>query len=234
MLNNEQLVLGERTASTYEVLREWIVSGQLEPGASISQLELTRRLGVSRTPLREALRSLASDGLILETEAHRRVAISPLSMSHMEEIYTMRIPMAAIAALQTIPQLTVMDIAEARNDIMLIDSDEILIARDAHRRLHATLEKHAGPQIREQLTRLMLHSERYQRAFARQTKKGRKDKEMEHISIIRACETGNVIEARNLLINHMASTAFGLMQKFSHTPTALPIAVEMALCIHKV
>ncbi|MEO8507597.1 MAG: GntR family transcriptional regulator [Betaproteobacteria bacterium] len=45
-------------------IRDMIVDGRLEPGAAIPELELARQLGISRTPLREALKVLASEGLV--------------------------------------------------------------------------------------------------------------------------------------------------------------------------
>lgn len=226
---NEQLALGERTSGVYEVLREWIVSGELAPGEDVSQLELTRRLGVSRTPLREALRLLTRDGLVVETEAHRRVKISALSMADLDEVYTLRLPAATLALWHTVPRLTVSDLVELRKDLELVSSDELLIARDAHRRLHAGWAKYAGPRIQEALLGFMLHSERYHRAFIRETKSGRKAKELEHRAILRACEAGDREHARKLLVDHMASTALVLMREHKYEPVLLRSAMRMSL-----
>jgi DNA-binding GntR family transcriptional regulator len=223
-----EAALGERTSATYVVLREWIVSGQLAPGSEISQLELTRRLGVSRTPLREALRLLTADGLVLETEAHRRVSISSLSMSELDSIYAMRIPLAAMALWLTVPRLTVADLVELRHDAEAIESPDLLIARDAHRRYHACLEKYAGDRMRETLYRLMLHSERYQQAFVNHTKAGRRLKYDEHSDVIKACEKGDRAAARDIMVRHLASTALSLMAKNRFVPVSLPMAMKMA------
>jgi DNA-binding GntR family transcriptional regulator len=232
VLTKEQLSLGERTSATYDVLREWIISGELAPGAEVSQLELTRRLGVSRTPLREALRLLTRDGLVVETEAHRLVQISALSMADLDEVYALRIPAAAIAVWQTVPKLTVSDLMKMRADIELISDENIIIARDAHRRLHASLAKYAGPRIQDALWGFMVHSERYQRAFTNQTRLGRKRKDGEHRAIVKACEQADCKTACELLIHHMASTAISLMEKHNYRPVVLPAAVSIALGAH--
>lgn len=224
-----EAALGERMSATYVVLREWIVSGQLAPGSEISQLELTRRLGVSRTPLREALRLLTADGLVSETEAHRRVSISSLSMSELDSIYAMRIPLAAMALWMTVPRLTVADLVELRRDAEAIESPDPLIARDAHRQYHACLEKSAGERMRETLYRLMLHSERYQQAFVNHTKVGRRLKYDEHIDMIKACEKGDRAAARDIMVSHLASTALSLMAKNGFVPVSLPMAMKMAM-----
>jgi len=228
-LNQDQFLLGERTSATYETLREWIISGELPAGGEVSQLELTRRLGVSRTPLREALRLLTRDGLVVETEAHRLVRISPLSMVDLEQVYALRVPAAALAIWLTAPKLTVSDLMEMKADIEAISDKNTIIARDAHRRFHASLAKYAGARVQDALSGFMLHSERYQRAFTNQTRTGRKRKEDEHRAILRACEQGDRKLARHLLVHHMASTAIILMEKYQHKPAMLPAAMRIAL-----
>ena len=49
-----------------ERLRTLIIEGELAPGARLNERELSERLGVSRTPLREAFRMLAADGLLVQ------------------------------------------------------------------------------------------------------------------------------------------------------------------------
>lgn len=219
-----------RTSATYAVLREWIISGELVAGEDISQLELTRRLGISRTPLREALRLLTRDGLVTETEAHRRVRISPVSMVDLDQVYALRVPAEALAIWQTVPRLTVSDLVQIRNDLELIQDDDLTIATHAHRRFHAGLGKHAGGLIQEFLGRYMLQSERYQRAFVNQTKVGLARKAAEHRLILKACEAGDRELARNLLVDHLSSTALALMKKNGYQPSALAVAIKMAVC----
>src|SRR3954453_2817779 len=62
----------------HRTIREAILDGTLEPGTTMSQVMLADELGVSRTPLREALRMLQNEGLI-ESEPNRRVRVSEVS-----------------------------------------------------------------------------------------------------------------------------------------------------------
>ena len=71
------------------VLREAILSGELKPGEALIETTLAAQLGVSRAPLREALRSLSKDGLI-ETVAYRGTTVKTLSRKDIEEIYSLR------------------------------------------------------------------------------------------------------------------------------------------------
>src|SRR4029077_7455826 len=72
--------LGGRHGSgqVYARLREAILNAELAPGLTMSQAALADQLGVSRTPLREALRLLQGEGLI-EAEPNRRVRVAPVT-----------------------------------------------------------------------------------------------------------------------------------------------------------
>ncbi len=72
-----------------DVLREAILSGELKPGDAIIETTLAAQLGVSRAPLREAMRSLSKDGLI-ETVPYRGTTVKTLSHKDIEEIYSLR------------------------------------------------------------------------------------------------------------------------------------------------
>lgn len=69
---------GASTRHAYEELRRQILFGELEPGATFSQVKLSTQLGVSRTPLREAVRLLQTEGL-LRSEPRQRVRVSPIT-----------------------------------------------------------------------------------------------------------------------------------------------------------
>ena len=71
---------GDIVAQVHEQLRDAILNGDIRPGIKTSQAELARDLGVGRTPLREAVRMLQDEGLVL-AEPNRRVQIASLSVA---------------------------------------------------------------------------------------------------------------------------------------------------------
>ena len=86
----EEDVRGSSLEWAHQRVREAILHNELKPGSIISQVKLAKQVGVSRTPLREALRLLQVEGLV-ETEHNRRVRISALSLADLEELYSLRI-----------------------------------------------------------------------------------------------------------------------------------------------
>lgn len=81
----------------FEALRDEILTGKLPPGSALNTLSLSRRLGVSRTPIREALNRLVSTGLV-ETVAHRGSFVRKLSVEQVVEIYYIRAALAGVCA----------------------------------------------------------------------------------------------------------------------------------------
>ncbi|MGN6780382.1 MAG: GntR family transcriptional regulator [Marmoricola sp.] len=71
-------------------LRERIMSADLAPGVRLSQAHLAEEMKVSRTPLREALQRLSTEGLVVG-EANRGMEVSPVSLAAVEDSYAMRL-----------------------------------------------------------------------------------------------------------------------------------------------
>ncbi|TWT98953.1 GntR family transcriptional regulator [Neorhodopirellula pilleata] len=73
----------------YESLVEMIVRGKLEPGQTVSEVELARLLSVSRTPIHEAVKQLVKDGLVVQA-ANRRPVVVSFGPEDVRDIYEMR------------------------------------------------------------------------------------------------------------------------------------------------
>ncbi len=83
--------------SVYLQLRRMILYSELRPGEWLRQVELAKLLGVSRTPIREAMRSLQQEGLV-EIVPNHGVRVAPLSLEEFEELYALRIGIEGLAA----------------------------------------------------------------------------------------------------------------------------------------
>ena len=81
----------------YQELEEEILTGKLKRGASITETALSERLGVSRTPVRSAMRRLTEEGLI-ETVANRGSVIIGITAEDMLDIYRVRVRLEGLAS----------------------------------------------------------------------------------------------------------------------------------------
>lgn len=81
----------------YRALREEIVDGLLPPGALLGEVEQSRRLGLSRTPLREALARLVADGLA-EPAPGRGLVVTSVSLEEARPLFDLRIALETLAA----------------------------------------------------------------------------------------------------------------------------------------
>jgi DNA-binding GntR family transcriptional regulator len=94
-----------------EVLRELILSAQLAPGSRLGEVELGERLGVSRTPVREALTRLAAEGLV-EIVANRGARVATWTVAELEGVFDLRASLEPQLTGFAVPNATESDIAE--------------------------------------------------------------------------------------------------------------------------
>jgi DNA-binding GntR family transcriptional regulator len=86
-------------------IRERIMTGDLEPGAKLNQHRLATELGMSRIPVRDALHSLAAEGLVT-LRANATAVVAPLSVDDLQELYDIRISLEPRLGRLAIPNLT--------------------------------------------------------------------------------------------------------------------------------
>ncbi|QIB33949.1 GntR family transcriptional regulator [Ancylobacter pratisalsi] len=95
-------------------LRRQIISGQLAEGAPLRQEKLAAELGVSRVPLREAIRQLEAEGLVV-SELHKGTVVSSLSLQEIEELFEIRARLETWLFEVAIPNMTEADFALAES-----------------------------------------------------------------------------------------------------------------------
>jgi len=115
----------------YLAVRSQILYGALEPGRRIDYVQLSASLGVSITPLREALRRLEADHLVIRI-AHRDVIVAPLTRAEATELVQVRRELDLLAARLAAAQMTADERAAARELVERQDEQEALrYLRDA-------------------------------------------------------------------------------------------------------
>jgi DNA-binding GntR family transcriptional regulator len=202
-----ELNSGQSFVAVHARLRAAILSGEIPEGAVTSQATLAERFGVGRTPLREALRMLQREGLVISQPNHR-VRIAELSSEDAEELYIMRIALEAVAIRVTVPVLTSADLAEL--DGLMAQMDHYMKLRDhvghrePHRQFHYRLVYAAGPRVSERIDELFDHAERYRRRFG--AADSWESRRAEHRAILDAVGEGDRETAADLLADHYLHT----------------------------
>lgn len=88
----------------YARLRDWIIDGTLAPGESLRDEALAEALGMSRTPVRDALQRLENEGLVV-TSSTRRTSVSPVTLKQARDIYPITVALEALALRLALPQM---------------------------------------------------------------------------------------------------------------------------------
>lgn len=103
----------DRTAAVYDRVRRGIVEGRYAPGARLVEQRLAEELTVSRTPVREAVRRLESEGLVVVAR-NRGAQVRPLAEGDVADLYEVRARLEAYAAELAAHRAEPADVAEIR------------------------------------------------------------------------------------------------------------------------
>ena len=194
-------------ASAAEEIRKLIFDGELKDGQPIRQDFLAARLGISRTPIREALVQLETEGLV-RSEPHKGAVVAGLSLADIEETFELRELLEPVLLKASAPRLTDEDFRKLKA-ISKEYSAELCthnVARwgEVNTALHATLYARAGrPQTEAIVARLLQASDRYTRLQLLMMR-GLKRAEIEHAEIVEHCQNGRVAQAATVLRQHIA------------------------------
>ena len=96
-----------------EAVEKTILSGEVAPGSKLNEMAIAERLGVSRGPLREALRLLEESGLIRQ-EKNRGAFVREVDLQEASDIYEVRTGLDATAGLLLAPRITAEQVARLR------------------------------------------------------------------------------------------------------------------------
>jgi DNA-binding GntR family transcriptional regulator len=222
---------GQNVAVVHDRLRDAILRGDIPPGQPTSQVVLARQLGVSRTPLREALRLLQREGLIL-SEPNRRIRVADFSISDVEELYAMRIALEVVAIRLTVPTLTSEDFAELEG--LMAQMDHYMRQGDQqrmdvpHSAFHARLVAAAGPRVATTMKQLFDHAQRYRLAYGAMAPDGYAGRRAEHRAILDAAAAGDAGTASEHLGRHYTQTAMLVIRQLDpqHDPALLRTTLE--------
>lgn len=196
----------------YVEVRRRILSGELEPGSVIPQAALAAELGVSTTPLREAIKRLSADGLI-ELAAHRDAHVAPVTRAEAEQLYEVRQqldPFAAGLAAQRRSSRDLTRIADALARLEPITDSGDTEAMLAHREFHRAIYSACGNELLvDSLDRLWDKADRYRALVLTREPLSEADRDRidsEHQAIVGAVIERDGERARRVMREHIAAS----------------------------
>ena len=195
----------------YTRVRGLILSGELAPGAVLPQAALAQTIGISTTPLREALRRLKQEGLV-ELDAHRDARVRALDADEARDLLELRGSLEPLAASLAARRRTDEDIADVR---AALDGLEGLSSRpsatelESHQRFHAAIHRAShNALLVEILDGLWAKTDRYRRhgLEAGRSEEERDSRATEHRLLFEAVRDSDPDAAAELMRRHVETS----------------------------
>ena len=221
----------QHALTAYEKLRDLIVRGRLAPGARLIEVELAGVLGVSRTPVREAIARLVQDGLAVPARrsARTQVAVAPLTEADLHELYTI---MGALegAAATTVRAMTpperkalAAQMTKAHDAFERIGKGhpaDFVRLFESHNAFHAVfVERCATRRLRALIEQVRPHIDRYEFMYAGMVGPDYSETFAEHRAIIRAIRSAGGGRAEQAVRANWLNSARRLSAAVSRLPS---------------
>jgi DNA-binding GntR family transcriptional regulator len=196
----------------YEELRRAIVEQRYAPGERLVEQRVAAELDLSRTPVREALRRLASEGLVL-TERNRGAVVRPLDLAEVADLYELRACLESYAARLAAQRITPAELARLRAAVEEFSEatrrshdDDSVVARElsaANGAVHASIVAAAHHARLATMLDRTVDIPLIFRAFRNFTPSERERSDLFHRLILDAIESGNEQRAGRLMHEHI-------------------------------
>lgn len=205
-------------------LRDEILSGAMPAGSKIRQAELAKRLGVSTTPVREALSTLEREGLVV-LDAYRGAMVLKISLEDLRENFKIRTRLEALAVEEAARHATDEDIAAL--EVLLEATEnagEPLEYFRLNREFHARMYECANmPRLSELISQFRDAGDIYLRLAAATDENVSPDMEItrvEHVELVEAIRARAPHRAAVIMTSHIQSLGDRLIDFFAHLQTA--------------
>lgn len=190
----------------FKTLRQAILKGELEPGERLMEIQLADRLGVSRTPIREAIRKLELEGLVLMIP-RKGAEVAKISEKSLRDVLEIRRALDALAIELCIERMTEDDVkalAEAQEEFRKsVEGNEAMVIAESDERFHDVIYNSTNnPRLVQMLNNLREQMYRYRLEYIKDAEK-RQVLVSEHDWILKAIRERNVTEAKTAIRQHV-------------------------------
>ena len=195
----------------YTRVRGLILAGDLAPGAVLPQAALAQTIGISTTPLREALRRLKQEGLV-ELDAHKDARVRPLDATEARDLLELRRSLDPLAASLAAERRTEEDLAEVRaalDGLEALSTRPSLAQLESHHRFHAAIHRAShNALLVDALDGLWVKTDRYRRhgLEAGRSNEERDARAAEHRALFEAVRDGEADTAAELMRRHVETS----------------------------
>lgn len=195
-----------------EALRESIMQGELAAGEQLFQDEIAKQFGVSRIPVREALRQLEAEGLVT-FYPHRGAVVTELSAIEVQEIYEIRVALETMALRIAMDRMSDADLKRAEDVLHRIEADpDVAHWGDLNWQFHDALYSPAQrPRLVAMIETLYVQMDRYVRMQLKHLNYMQRSQQ-EHWALLTACQQRDVQTAIGLLEQHIQVAAHTLVE----------------------
>lgn len=208
------------TDQAYATLRQRIMTGEMAPGAEVSEMELAEQLSVSKTPVREALARLGIEGFV-EAFPRRGYRVTPVTVKDMNDLFAVRAMLEGTAGSLAAINLTEseLDRLEALANASYVRDETMSVQAfvNANENFHAAIARASGnPRLSSLVTSHLEECARffYMGARARDVNP---ETNTDHHRIVDVLRQRDPDKARAVMIEHNENTRRGLLQSLITT-----------------
>lgn len=213
---NEYLPLRDVVFNT---LRQAILKGELKPGERLMEIALAQRLGVSRTPIREALRKLELEGLVVMIP-RRGAQVANITEKDLNDVLEVRVALENMAIEKACARITEdglksLDEAEKKFERTIAEGDLVSLA-EADEAFHEIIYQASGNlRLNQVVSNLREQMYRYRLEYLKE-EEARKELVKEHTELCQALKERDTARAQAIAFGHIENQRKAILKSVQH------------------
>ena len=210
----------------FYTLRQAILKGELEPGERLMEMQLAEQLGVSRTPIREAIRKLELEGLVLMIPS-RGAIVAKITEKDLKDVLEVRASLERLStklACERMEEETIEELREAQEAFKAaLRGDDITLQAQKDVEFHDVIYKSTNNlRLIQMLNNLREQMYRYRLEYLKDGTSHQKLVE-EHEAIIEALSRRDTEETTNIMVGHVYNQEQAVMRKIHEAESTGPL-----------
>ena len=210
----------------FYTLRQAILKGELEPGERLMEMQLAEQLGVSRTPIREAIRKLELEGLVLMIP-RRGAIVAKITEKDLKDVLEVRASLERLStklACERMEEETIEELREAQEAFKAaLRGDDITLQAQKDVEFHDVIYKSTkNLRLIQMLNNLREQMYRYRLEYLTDGTSHQKLVE-EHEAIIEALSRRDTEETTNIMVGHVYNQEQAVMRKIHEAESTGPL-----------